>query len=223
MISSPLVPSTPLARRRATIAQMQAPPGERRLELQQPRHGMALSIGIFDPLTQHHVAAAFAVHRNRAIRRRAQAFLKTPGGRQGAGMQFRIAARQPHGVGIGSRRLVRERRKTARSRRPRGANAPADVGYMNEKARSRATAMRWPGGGRPTEDPPDRAAGRAQCCSASISTAVSHGVGKCIQLFIDAVRLRTACTRPRWRSGSDRRASLAMPPNNLRAALSKAA
>src|SRR5581483_7361949 len=53
---------------RTAIAKMQTASGERRLQLQESGHGMALPLRVFQPLAQHHVAATFAMNRRAASR-----------------------------------------------------------------------------------------------------------------------------------------------------------
>ena len=52
-----------LEQRRGAIAEMQAALGEARRMGEQARHGVTRAAGIDQPLPQHHVAAAFAMHR----------------------------------------------------------------------------------------------------------------------------------------------------------------
>ena len=99
-----------LQQRRGAIAEMQAALGEARRMSEQASHGVTRAVGIDQPLPQHHVAAALAMHRA------ARGELGEPGlearrAGERAGMQLRIAAGKPAGIAIVGRRLVGKRRE----------------------------------------------------------------------------------------------------------------
>ncbi len=65
-----------------------------------PGHGMAAALGVDQAAPEHHVAAAFAVDRRRAVGRRPQPGEKSRVGRQAVGVQLRIAAGQVDRVAV---------------------------------------------------------------------------------------------------------------------------
>src|SRR5204863_318306 len=75
---------------------------ERSFEPEQAGHCVLVAVGIFEPAPQHHVAATLAVDGNGAAGKLMHTSSEPVGGRQGAGMEFRIAAGQPDGI---SRRI----------------------------------------------------------------------------------------------------------------------
>ena len=80
-----------LEQSRGAIAEMQAALGEARRMGEQARHGVTRAAGVDQPLPQHHVAAAFAMHRT-ARGELGEPSLEAPGIGERAGMQLRIAA-----------------------------------------------------------------------------------------------------------------------------------
>ena len=84
---------------------MKAALGKARRVRKQASHGVALALRIDEPLPQHHVAAAFAVHRLA----RGEAFkpvFEACGIGERGGMQLRVAAGQPAGIAIFRRSLI---------------------------------------------------------------------------------------------------------------------
>ena len=78
---------------------------------QEPEHPVTGAGRIDKPVTEHHVSTALAIDARAALCSRLHAILEMLRGGKLSGMQFRIAAGQINGIGIGRRRLVREGRK----------------------------------------------------------------------------------------------------------------
>ena len=97
---------------RAAIAQMQFALRERRFQSEQPGHLMPFAVGILEPAPQHHIATAFAVDGNGAVGQFAKTARKWCADANRAGMEFRIAAGQPDGVGAPHREPHRPMAKT---------------------------------------------------------------------------------------------------------------
>ena len=93
---------------RLAVAQMQLALGEAGRMTEQAGHGVANAVGILDPFSEHHVAAAFAVDRP-ALGEPGKPAPEAPRGRERARMQLRITAGQPAHVAVVGRRLVGER------------------------------------------------------------------------------------------------------------------
>ena len=49
--------------RHAAIAEMKPPVGKARRERQQPRHSLSAPLGVDQIFAEHHIAAAFTIHR----------------------------------------------------------------------------------------------------------------------------------------------------------------
>src|SRR5713226_1144215 len=107
---------------RLAITEVQFALGEARRVAEQPRHRMAGAVGILEPLSEHHVAAALAVDgtRHRKLRKPGAKALR---GRERAGVKLRIAAREPATVAAPRRRLVGKRGE----RKNLGAGSPPAV------------------------------------------------------------------------------------------------
>jgi hypothetical protein len=84
---------------------MQAALGEARRMGEEANHRVTHAVGIDQPLPQHHVAAALAMHRL-ARGEVGEPSLEAPGIRERAGMQLRITAGEPAGIAIFRRRLI---------------------------------------------------------------------------------------------------------------------
>src|SRR5262245_40022835 len=87
------------------ITKVQLALGEARRMAEQPDHGVANAIGVFESFAEHHVAAAFAVDGPR-LRKARKPRTKARRIRERAGMELRISARQPAAVTALRRRLV---------------------------------------------------------------------------------------------------------------------
>ena len=77
---------------------------------EKPEHGVANARSIDQAVAQHHVAAAFAMHRA-GLGKAHHAGAKARRGRKCPGMKFRIAAGQPARIAIGGRWFVGQRRE----------------------------------------------------------------------------------------------------------------
>ena len=84
---------------RGTITEMQLALGEAGCMAKQSGHGEAPSGRVFQALSEHHVAPAFAVDRPRFGERRNPS-RKRPAPLERIGVQFRIAARKPAAIGV---------------------------------------------------------------------------------------------------------------------------
>src|SRR5512136_3238181 len=104
---------------RRPIAEMQTALGEARHMGEQAGHGVAHAARIHKAGTEHHVAAALAMHGPRRSEARKSRF-ELFGGAERPGMQLRIASRQPAGIAALLRRLIGKRRE----RHDLGALAP---------------------------------------------------------------------------------------------------
>src|ERR1700726_12733 len=66
---------------------------------QQADHGMAHPLRVLESFSEHHVAAAFAMHRA-GLAKSPEAALETMGVCQHARVELRIAAREPAGIAV---------------------------------------------------------------------------------------------------------------------------
>src|SRR5688572_22544622 len=107
------------------IAEVELALGEARRVAEQPCHLVARALAVLQAFAQHHVTAAFAVHRPgpRKIRKSAVEAARCG---EPPRVQFRIAARQPAYVATVWWSFVRERRK----RRDLGTGCPPAVEDM---------------------------------------------------------------------------------------------
>src|SRR5258707_8693226 len=92
---------------------------------QQAGHGMAHPLRVLESFTEHHVAAAFAMHRA-GLAKSPETALETMGVCQPARVKLRIAAGEPAGVAVIGGWLIRQRRE----RNDLGAAAPPAVTKM---------------------------------------------------------------------------------------------
>src|SRR5262245_62313376 len=91
-----------------TVSKMELAFGKARGVREQTAHRVARTIRVLDPLAQHHVAAALAVHRPRLREARKPLPEALRRGKR-AGMELRITAGQPADVAALGRRLIGER------------------------------------------------------------------------------------------------------------------
>ncbi len=110
---------------RLPVAEVHLAPGEAGDVTQQPGHRVGDAAGVLQRAAERHEAAAFAVHRP-AFGETAQPFAEPGGGREPAGVQLGIAARQPADVAAEVRRLVGQRRE-GQELGARRAPGPCDV------------------------------------------------------------------------------------------------